>query len=298
MKRSVIGRFFDFLAFSNIFLAIAVTSLAFETEMVLNNPFNDLHYPFFLFCATLSLYCFHRLFRFDFRAASEKKSQRHQWLQTHQPLFYFLFFLAAGCTIYSILFFVPWRLLIPLLPIALVSVGYTVPCIPWNGKLLRLRDIPGIKIFLICIVLALTTVLIPVLGNADIRDFFHPEVLFVFFRRFFFIFAITLPFDVRDKAFDQEHHTKTIPLLLGDKQARRLAYLALIIFTGLAFLQFFWIHHMAFTYLLALLISAIISGCVIYLSGQQRGDFFYTYLLEGMMLVQCILILSANRLSL
>ncbi len=290
--------FFDFLIFSNIFLSICVTSLVVETSLVLTNGFNDLRYPFFLFCATLFLYCFHRVYRSDFRSQEEKLSARHLWIKNNLRFFYsVLVFSALGALISAVLF-VPFHILATLLPVALISIGYTIPCLPWKGKWLRLRDLPGIKVFLIALVLGLTTVLLPVLAYSSYGSLMSPAIFIIFLRRMFFIFAITIPFDIRDLEYDQRNGTRTIPVILGVTKAKAVAFFALAIFIGLALFQYFMVSNTKIEYVFALVLSALISAWMISISGKKKQDRFYSVFLEGMMLLQCLLILMASKLSL
>src|ERR1051325_11283165 len=184
-------RIFSFFIYANIFLALNVTSLVFETYIILFNRITDLAYPFFLFSSTLTLYCFHRLYRFNFRSTEEQLAMRHRWLVRNRMLFFAVLCCAVTGVMYSLTFFVTWRTVLYLLPVGSISFGYTVPFIPFRGKMLRLRDVPGIKIFLISLVLGLTTVLLPLLEHGRLRDLGRPEILFMFVRRMLFIFAIT-----------------------------------------------------------------------------------------------------------
>ncbi|MFI5150359.1 MAG: hypothetical protein ACHQRM_11550 [Bacteroidia bacterium] len=294
MIRKGLFRFVAFLAFSNIFLSFCVTSLVFETSLALGQTLSGFRYSFFLFSATLCLYCFHRLYRFKVHEGPVKLTERHRWIQQHRILFYFIFLSSALCTVWSLVFSIPWRILPPLLPIALVSLGYTIPCVPWKGTWIRLRDIAGIKIILISMVLGLTTVLLPVLELGGKASLFQTSIFFVFLRRVCFIFAITLPFDIRDKDFDKSQGTATIPVILGNTKARLLSFLALGIFIILAGIQAGFLHEFPPAYFLALTLSALLSGWMIHKSAAGSPDLFYTYGLEGMMLVQCLLVFSAH----
>jgi len=258
------------LIHTNLFLSLCVTSLVFETYLILYQKIPNLEYSFLLFCSTLLLYCFHRVFRFDFRAKEEQ--------------------LAV-----SLLFFVSWSVILPLLPIALISLAYTVPCIPTRKGLIRLRDVPGMKILLISFVLGLTTVLLPVLANSDIAAVTKPEFLFVFFRRVLFIFAITIPFDIRDMQYDREMGTRTLPVIFGVTTAKRIALTALAMFCGLALFQYIFMEGAGLVYFLALILSASVTAIIVIKSNEKREDVFYSVFVEGMMLLQCLLVIVASR---
>jgi len=270
-----------------------VTSLVFETSLVLNAGIPDLRYPFFLFSSTLFLYSFHRIFRFNFRIESEKLAERHIWVKNNRTLFYTVLILSGAGSATSAFLFIPLRVLLSLLPVGFISFAYTIPCIPWKGKFIRLRDVPGLKIFLISLVLGLTTVLLPVLASATPANLFSVPVLFVFFRRMFFIFAITIPFDVRDAEYDRKNNVRTLPVVFGEKTSRQMALAGLGVFALLVLIQFLFVAGTRQPYALALLLSAAISALLIVYSQKTKRDLFYSFNLEGMMLLQCILIAVA-----
>jgi 4-hydroxybenzoate polyprenyltransferase len=291
----VLRKVVDFVLFSNIFLSLSVTSLVFETDFILSQPIQNLTYPLFLFSATLFLYCFHRVYSFNFNSSPAHLTERHLWVRNNKLLFYCILVSSALATLFSVVFLVPFRIFISLLPVGLISLGYTVPCIPWKGKLIRLRDLPGIKIFLISLVLGLTTVLLPVLATDSFLVLPRTLLYFVFLRRIFFIFAITIPFDIRDMEYDRQSGTMTIPLLLGVPKSRNMALLALTLFMLSGIFQYFYFGNIGLPYLLALILSAMVSGWVIMRSQKSRPDYYYSFYLEGMMLLQCLLIFAGNR---
>jgi len=283
------------LIHTNLFLSLCVTSLVFETYLILYQKIPNLEYSFLLFCSTLLLYCFHRVFRFDFRAKEEQLAARHVWVKRNKFLFFMVMYLAASGVAVSLLFFVSWSVILPLLPIALISLAYTVPCIPTRKGLIRLRDVPGMKILLISFVLGLTTVLLPVLANSDIAAVTKPEFLFVFFRRVLFIFAITIPFDIRDMQYDREMGTRTLPVIFGVTTAKRIALTALAMFCGLALFQYIFMEGAGLVYFLALILSASVTAIIVIKSNEKREDVFYSVFVEGMMLLQCLLVIVASR---
>ncbi len=283
------------IIFTNLFLAAAVTSLVFETYIILFGTITDYKYPFFLFCSTLFLYCFHRVYRFNHREKEEKFAKRHQWVEENKILFYTVMILAAAGVAWALIFFVNTNTILCLLPIGLVSVAYTVPLVPSQGKWIRLRDVPGIKIFLISIVLGLTTVLLPILSGNDLTVICEPAILFVFFRRVLFIFAITVPFDIRDIDYDMEKKIKTLPIILGIKRSKIVAIIALSLFILLGLIQYLIYYDTSLYYMIALFVSAIISGVIISQTDTNKEDFFYSFYVEGMMMLQCLLILAAHK---
>lgn len=293
----LILRLSEFFIFTNIFLAAAVSSLVFETYIILYNHIIDFRYAFFLFCSTLFIYCFHRVFRFSDRTGEEKAAIRHLWIKTNRRWFSSVLLFSVFGILLSIRYFVKWQTILYLFPVAFVSLGYTVPFIPSSHGWIRLRDIPGVKIFLISLVFAFTTVFLPVFAYDDLYLFQRPELVFIFFRRVLFIFSITIPFDIRDMDYDKEKNTKTIPLIFGAEYAKKMAVVALFIFIAAAVIQYFFIPYTNPYYIVALILSALVSVFLVMRTNAQRNDYFYSFFMEGMMLLQCLLVFVAGMLN-
>lgn len=291
----LIGRFFFFLLFSNIFLASCVTSLVFETYFILFDLIPEVKYPFFLFCSTLTLYCFHRLYRFDLTVDHHQLSERHIWIKENKLIFLSVFALAIIGVVISILFFVSFKTVLYLSPIAAISLAYTVHCIPSRQGWIRLRDVPGIKIIVISLVLGLTTVLLPVFVQDDLTLLHRPEVIMLFFRRVLFIFAITIPFDIRDVKYDSANGTRTIPVVYGIAKAKMMAVAALVLFFLSAVVQYFLIPNSNPYYFIALTISTVLSVMAILWTNEKRKDVYYSFFVEGMMILQCLLVMAVSK---
>lgn len=102
----------------------------------------------------------------------------------------------------------------------LIAIVYVVPI---KGK--SLREISGLKIFLVALVWTGLTLVYPML-NANIPlQLYWKEIL----GFFLFFFAVTIPFDIRDLQFDLPMHM-TIPQVLGINGAKVLAIGLMFIF--------------------------------------------------------------------
>lgn len=93
-----------------------------------------------------------------------------------------------------------------------ISMGYIMPLIFRK----RLRDIGVSKIILISMVWA-TLPILTVLENIDMA-----LITLLFAEHFFFIFALTLPFDVRDQELDQKAQLSNLANTLGLKKLKTL----------------------------------------------------------------------------
>ena len=151
----------------------------------------------------------------------------------------------------------------------------------------RLRDLPGIKIFLVAGSFAWVSVILPAVASGVVGQWF---VWIMAAERALFIFALTLPFDIRDLHIDAPAAVKTLPQVLGMWGAVRLGY-ALLCLAGVLAFGLFWVDFYAATTLAALLISYAITAYFIGLSPRRQHDYFFTGLLDGLMLLQATLVM-------
>lgn len=236
---------------------------------------------FFTFFATLFLYSLHRFIGI-YKLNHAGQPIRFVYLQQPQ-IFFTLWTVAAG--LMSLVFF----LLLPrniqflaLLPIVL-SAGYALPFLP--GKR-RLRDLAYLKVLLVAFSWAWVTIILPA---AQYDFWYNLPVCILFLARFCFILAIAITFDIRDLHIDQLQQVHTIPSQFGIKNTKLLALSFLILM-----LLFTWINYQLETYnlqqFLALLLSAILTATLILFAKTHYNDYYYSGLLDGMILLQPVLI--------
>ncbi|PHN05246.1 hypothetical protein CRP01_17155 [Flavilitoribacter nigricans DSM 23189 = NBRC 102662] len=255
--------------------------MCWHTQLVLTGEFQLQPLGAFVFFATLLLYAMHRLVGLS-RAEGFKDKGRYfviERFQTHIGLYALL----SGVGTLWFSWQLPWKVWWSLVPVALISMGYVLPIF---GRGRRLRDFNYIKIFLIAICWSWITVYIPAL---ELGLEYNIPLLFLFLERIFFIFAITLPFDIRDLEIDRANHVQTIPAVLGVRRSKILAIVALVISAGFA----------AFTYRLdaysdggfaGLISSLLITGAVVIITDPERHDYFFSGIVDGMMVLQFLLI--------
>ena len=111
----------------------------------------------------------------------------------------------------------------------------------------------------------------------------------LFFERFIFIMAITIPFDIRDMKADASEDMVTVPLYIGFKRARQLS-LALVVLFGTICIYGGMIQMHSWLQVFALILS---SGAALFLLSavdEKRKGLYYTLGIEGLSLVQSILV--------
>jgi 4-hydroxybenzoate polyprenyltransferase len=297
----IVRKLTDLVVFSNLFVAFSVACLTLQT-VILTVGEIDLRFPTFVFFATLFLYNFHRVYRLGARSENELRERRHVWIRENKLLFGSIFAASALGLAYTAYSHLHFNLFILLVPVAILSFGYSIPSVPGSKGWIRLRDIPLVKIFLITFVLSWVTVLLPFwfygFEPTDPWSFDHRTnegLWYAMCRRMLFIFAITIPFDIRDMEHDTYNRLRTIPGMLGVKRSIIISHLALLAFIALAAAEA--IKKNTWVYPSALIASAIVAAAVIMLSRASKKEYFYTFAIEGMMVLQFALVYLAYSLG-
>lgn len=256
---------FFFLS-STIFVSICVVALCQSSAIILDVDVSSI-LPF-VFFATFFSYNFLRLIRY-----ANKKNEILRMF--HQKAIGWVLLLSFCFTVYFSMELSKQSLLL-LLPAILITLLYPLK---WaiKNRFISLREIPTLKIFLIAFVWSLVTVgLVAVEHNI----LFTGEVIGLFLTRFFFVLAITIPFDIRDLKLDHPA-MKTIPQRYGVPQAKLISFTSLAIFEVFVFAQFI-VFDLHYSLLVALLLTSLCSAILIYKTNDSRTDFYYSFWMEGM----------------
>lgn len=271
---------------SNIYISLAAVFLTLETQIQLGMSPQWHPYLFIIFFATLFEYNLHRLITVITNKEA-LNSDKHKWVKENLKGFYMLVSFSVASFIW-VVFLAKKEVLITLAPIAAITLFYSIPIFGSKRSLFRLREIPYLKIFLISFVWATSTILLPIIQSTDTFDKIH--VTAMLFERFFFVFAITIPFDIRDIEADKQAGLKTIPLLFKENTSFILSYVSLFIYFIISFFHYstvtpsFLIFPLGISFLTTLLCLS---------SKRARSLTYYYYgILDGTMLFQGLLVLS------
>ena len=202
----------------------------------------------------------------------------------------------AVLSILPLVFFLNTASKILLVSLALVSVAYSLPIFSIHDKHFGLRNIPGVKLFLIAAVWSLSCVLLPILeleSSIEASVTMNDSILLIA-KRFLFIAAITVPFDIRDLFQDKTNELKTIPVILGESKALFICQGLLAIYLVLLFLFTKSID----SNFLGLTLTIILSGWLIFKSKWQKNEYYYFFYLDGTMIVQFLMLLLCSYLPL
>jgi len=279
---NVLTNFLNFLFYSNLWIAVAAVAMCWQSNFLLFGAFGWKPYTGFVLFATLLLYAVHRLVAL-IRLAPFRSTGRYQVIARFRRVIAIGAFLAAGAVLWFYLQ-LPWPIQVQLLFPSAIGLAYVLPVF---GRSRRLRDLHYVKIFLIAIAWTWVTVVIPATARSWALTI--PAGLMAL-ERAFFVFALTLPFDIRDLKVDAYVGVRTLPARLGIRRTRLLAAAAL---TGM--LLFSWLNYRMDVYdantLAALISSAVLSYVLIHFADRVEHDYYFSGALDGMMLLQFLLVL-------
>ncbi len=276
---------FDYLIFGNWFISIAAVALTLETYLMIDKPLKIDGLLFFIFFSTLFEYNLHRHLSFT-KISSESNANKFNWALSHHRLFKGTFYGSMVGLIVSIFFVNLWILFI-IVPLGLITIGYSIPLIKTKADSIRLREIPGVKILFVALVWGFTTVLLPAIDAG--LTLFSFNIFFMLIRRILFVYAITIPFDIRDKDADKLEGLKTLPIVFGEQKSRWFGIFLLIVFCGLIFFQYNFSSIKNFS--IPLYLSAITTSVLVFKSSQSNGRYFHYFWVDGSMIFQFLLIL-------
>lgn len=286
-------RVFDFIIYGNFFIALCATAQTLQTVKLRHYSIDGNPHLIFVFAATFFLYNIHKILTFRFRKedfdnitpATQRTETRFLRAKSFETPLSILTFTAGMVSLECYLrFYIDTQWLV--VGAGAVCLFYIMPLL--NGK--RLRDIPYIKVFMIAGVWTFVTVVFPL--KAFAKEWYSCDT-FLIVEKLAFILALTLPFDIRDMSWDAQTKVKTIPLSIGIVNSKWLS-LALLILSFIMSILIFMMGVYTIKTLIAIGISVTISAWVVYQAHESKSDYFYYFLLDGMMLLQSILTLASR----
>jgi 4-hydroxybenzoate polyprenyltransferase len=270
----------DLIFYSNLWISLGAASMVWETYLLLGQIV-DFFYVAFAFCATMAIYNLDRLVVLN--KLTLTGNVRHQWIVENKYIL-FVSFALCGVFLGVSIFYLPIKIIIFLSHLAVISIAYSIPMFTHRKEKRSLRSLNGLKIFLIAYVWMAATAMLPSLAAG--HSLLEASVISITLRRGLFIFAITIPFDIRDLRTDHEAGLRTLPGIFGVKKSQWLAIFCLVVFTILAAFD----HSLYSPSFYALLISAISTAPLVFIASEHFNEYYFAGLLDGTILVQFLLV--------
>tara|TARA_Y100000782_G_C10188960_1_gene269018 strand:- start:2582 stop:3433 length:852 start_codon:yes stop_codon:yes gene_type:complete len=275
-----------FFTYSNLYVSVVIAALLLQTYWLTDVEI-DPELAGFVIASTIFLYPLHRIIG-AFRIDEFHRNERMKMVLKNQFFMWLIIFVGAVFSVYFF-FHLSSHLQMYIIPFGLISVGYTVPFLNRGKKLVRLRDLPGIKIYLIAITVAFVTVLLPLVDSSVSIE----ERAILTLARIVEVIAVTIPFDIRDFDQDRRAQLKTLPLLLGWEKAKSLALVLLTFFSVLNFGLYFFFDTFSLYTFIALFISDQYAAVMIRKSTPEKSELFFSLGVEGIYIVQTLLVLGS-----
>ena len=274
-----IKQLFYFYVNSSIHVAIAAYALTWVTLLEYNLKY-DKNSLYFVFFATITGYNFVKYFgvaKFHHRRLAD-------WLKAIQ-LFSLIAFIILAYYAFQLL--VNSKILIVLLGV--ITFLYAIPLLPkkyFVDDQSNLRQISGLKVYVIAIVWSLSTVVLPLIQN-EIE--IGADAVITCFQRFFYIIVLMLPFEIRDLNYDSLK-LGTIPQRIGVKRTKIIGIFLLILFF---FLEYFK-NEINTKSLTILLIITFVTALFLAFSNKNQSKYYSAFWVESLPIFWLVLFLMLS----
>ncbi len=265
---------FDFYINSSMHVALSVFSMTYVSLLEFRLPI-DWSLLYFAFFSTITGYNFVKFFgiaKFHHRSLA-------RWLRVIQVFSLVCFLLM----IWFALQLQP-RTLIYIGIFGVVTFLYTIPLLPkrfFIDQQKNLREIGGLKVYVIGLVWGGVTVLLPVL---DSNRSFDWDVWITAIQRFILVMMLMLPFEIRDLQYDSIK-LSTIPQKIGIKKTKIMGVLLGLVFL---FLEFFKDELNQKLILLTIAVT-ITTLLFIVCATRNRSDYYSSFWVESVPILWLIL---------
>lgn len=272
-------RILQFLVYSNLFIAACAVIMVNQAYNFLLKLPPEKNYLAFVFFSTICSYSFH----WYLTPGSLVESPRIEWVKKFRVFHLLLFIIGivgAGYFFFALLPYWYWLGLS-----AFITFLYSAPKIP-HPFFRALRKVAIGKTIFLSAVWTYVTVSLPVIiSHAE----WNWQVVLFTVSRFFFIYAICILFDFRDRADDKAAGIRSMVTYFDEKGVDRLFFFSLLAseFATL-FLYKFGVHAAS---IWILLIPGFITRGIYRYAKKNFSDYLYYLLLDGLMMLSALLML-------
>jgi len=276
--------FLRHITYSNVVVSLSATALTASTFFYETKV--DVYYLLLVFFATLFVYTYARFFEGE--SVDYQNSEITKWHKSHRRWVWFIVVFSVLASIvfaYASLTREQWAFGFLLAAISLAyPLGLRFKGVQSTFK--PLRESPGIKLLAIAGVWVAVSVVFPLWNQWKWVD------LALGLSRFFFILAITIPFDIRDYREDSPQMW-TLPMIWGRMRAWQMA----LISGGLSavLLMVYGFNNSVPTTLIAgELLGHSYALIWVYRSPKQNQDLYFSFWLEisPIILFSCLYLFS------
>ncbi|WP_162428296.1 UbiA prenyltransferase family protein [Pontibacter pudoricolor] len=267
------------MLYSSVFISICAFALTIETYLLADLPVS-VPMAVFIFLATLFTYNLSSI-----RSVVLQKQATYypeSWWHRHRKTMAIVGLLSIALATIVYFYFGLRLNFWFVLHLAIISIGYTIPVMYRRKSVQPLRRVPLLKVFLIAYVWAMVTGLFPLIdAGVEIMDL--PGLLLLL-RRFLFILALALLFDIRDYTYDKHTQTLTVPGLIGVNYTKLLSLGLLLSYAVVVSIS------ESGTIQTALIAAAVAAAFVVWFSSELKPRVYFLLLADGAMLLHAALV--------
>lgn len=276
----MLKRFFDFFLFTSLFIAGCAVLMAYQTALLFGLQVPLAFYGYVL-AGTVCSYNFHWYLT---PPQIDYPSPKLKWSLSNKTIHLWLAVAGLAAAGICALLLIKYWFYLGLS--AVITFLYSAPMI--NHPLAaRLRTIAVGKTIFLAAAWVVVTALLPLLIAGQLSAV---ELVFTI-NRFFFLYAICIAFDRRDVETDRKAGIKSLVTYLSLKGVDRLFWLSL----ALALITSFWfLKQFGTLEVFCLMIPMVLMGFLYNRSKQTRADYFYYFLLDGLMALSAPLLILAK----
>ena len=259
-------RIIEFIVFSNVWISLGAVGVSLTTFFYTKTEVD---------LVVILLVFFSTLFGYSLQNISQREIQSHRskqilWTQSNNKLLKWIIFISFSISAFLSFHIMNIYLIIFSLPfLGLVFFYGNV----FSSKL-QIRNIPFFKILIISICWSWTCCALPQLISTRL---FNWDIIFIIL---IYVFAITIPFDIRDMTTD-EKKIYTIPQFTGARIAFLISQLSILCL-------FFYSLYLS-NYILCFFM--ITTSLVLIPSQKIKSEFYYLFVLDGLLIIFPIFIL-------
>ncbi|MCM4151873.1 hypothetical protein DHD05_09735 [Arenibacter sp. N53] len=264
---------FHFYLDASIHVAISVFACIEITCIFFGLP-RDNHISYLAFFGTIACYNFVK-YGVEAKKYLLAANSYHKNIQVFS-------FMAGGFALYHA-YFVSFDAWIGIVVLSVLTSLYAIPLLP-NTK--NLRNLGGLKIFVVALVWAGTTVVLPIIAANKTMNW---DVGVEGVQRFLMVLILMVPFEIRDMEYD-DPELKTLPQRFGFVNTKLYGALGAVVLFFLTLMK----DHLTYLDVIGKGVLFLLLGIFIFLTKRRQTKYFSSFWVEAIPIFWwiCILVLD------
>ena len=273
----------DFFLFTSLFISCCAVIMVYQAySLIIGKPVSP-YFAAFVFFSTVCSYNFH----WALTPHSIAPSQRLQWDQKHESYHFLLSIAGLTGALFCFFFLKEHWFYIGIA--ALLTFLYSAPKISFPPFQWLKKIAIGKTIFL-AMAWTYVTAVLPILIEGNIAT--EKAILFCA-GQFFFIYAICILFDFRDREYDKAEGIRSMITFFNERSIDILFIISIIVFFVLSLLLkqagIPWMN------IIILFIPAFLLIGLYKYGKKNSSDYLYYFVLDGLMMLSGLLLWLVNR---